>query len=87
MSIRNDAASITDRTGVLPATERSNVVKMNDYKKRKNPPTLLESIGNTPLVELTRIKADNGARILVKLEGNNPGGSVKERLFWRNARV
>jgi cysteine synthase B len=42
-------------------------------------PNLLESIGNTPLVELRRIRVDNGARILVKLEGNNPGGSVKDR--------
>jgi cysteine synthase B len=40
---------------------------------------LLESIGNTPLVELRRIRPDHGARILAKLEGHNPGGSVKDR--------
>jgi len=40
---------------------------------------LLESIGNTAMVELRRIRPDHGARILVKLEGNNPGGSVKDR--------
>lgn len=44
-----------------------------------DPYTLLNSIGNTPLVELRRIKAEKGARILVKLEGNNPGGSIKDR--------
>lgn len=46
---------------------------------RATVPGLLESIGNTPLVELKRIRPEHGARILVKLEGNNPGGSVKDR--------
>jgi cysteine synthase B len=40
---------------------------------------LLDSIGNTPLIELRRIRPKSGARILVKLEGSNPGGSVKDR--------
>jgi S-sulfo-L-cysteine synthase (O-acetyl-L-serine-dependent) len=40
---------------------------------------LSKSIGNTPLVELRRIKPAKGARILAKLEGSNPGGSVKDR--------
>ncbi|MHC4394634.1 MAG: PLP-dependent cysteine synthase family protein [Planctomycetota bacterium] len=41
--------------------------------------SLLESIGNTPIVELKRIRPKRGARILAKLEGHNPGGSVKDR--------
>ncbi len=40
---------------------------------------LLESIGNTPLVELTRLQPARGARVFAKLEGNNPGGSIKDR--------
>ena len=32
---------------------------------------LLESIGNTPLVELRRMQPPRGARVLAKLEGNN----------------
>lgn len=40
---------------------------------------LLKCIGNTPLVELTKIQPKNGARIFAKLEGCNPGGSVKDR--------
>lgn len=40
---------------------------------------LLSHIGNTPMVELQRIKPHSGARILAKLEGSNPGGSVKDR--------
>ncbi len=40
---------------------------------------ILNSIGNTPLVQLRYPGPENGARILVKLEGSNPGGSVKDR--------
>ncbi len=40
---------------------------------------LLASIGNTPLVELERINPNPKVRILAKLEGANPGGSVKDR--------
>ena len=41
--------------------------------------SLLESIGNTPLVRLSFVNPDSGVTILAKLEGNNPGGSVKDR--------
>ncbi|MBR5704673.1 MAG: cysteine synthase [Deltaproteobacteria bacterium] len=45
--------------------------------------TLLDAIGNTPLVELTRLRPAHGARVFAKLEGNNPGGSVKDRTaYW-----
>jgi threonine synthase len=37
-------------------------------------------IGSTPLVELRRIAPPSGARILDKLEGTNPTGSVKDRI-------
>jgi cysteine synthase B len=41
--------------------------------------TLVELIGNTPLVELQHIPENKNVKILGKLEGNNPGGSVKDR--------
>lgn len=41
--------------------------------------TLIDCVGNTPLVELRRVVARPGVRLLAKLEGNNPGGSVKDR--------
>lgn len=41
--------------------------------------TFSELIGNTPLVELKNIPINKGVKILGKLEGNNPGGSVKDR--------
>ncbi len=40
---------------------------------------LMQAIGNTPLVELGNIRPNSNARILCKLEGCNPGGSVKDR--------
>ena len=41
--------------------------------------SILSAIGNTPMVELSRINPNPRVRILAKLEGNNPGGSVKDR--------
>lgn len=41
--------------------------------------TILSAIGHTPLVELRRVNPNPRVRILVKLEGNNPGGSIKDR--------
>jgi cysteine synthase len=41
---------------------------------------VLESIGNTPLVELPRLSPKPGVRIWAKLEGHNPTGSVKDRI-------
>lgn len=43
------------------------------------PYSLEHAIGNTPLVELTSLNNNPAVRILAKLEGNNPGGSVKDR--------
>jgi cysteine synthase B len=42
--------------------------------------TILDAIGNTPVVELQRVRPASGARLLVKLEGANPSGSVKDRV-------
>lgn len=42
-------------------------------------PTLENFVGNTPLVRLQRIVPANGNIVMVKLEGNNPAGSVKDR--------
>jgi cysteine synthase B len=42
--------------------------------------TILETIGNTPLVELKRYSPNPNVTILAKLEGSNPGGSVKDRI-------
>ena len=45
--------------------------------------SLMSSIGNTPLVKLNHVNSSNpDVCILAKLEGNNPGGSVKDRTAW-----
>ncbi len=41
---------------------------------------VLASIGNTPLVELHRVVPDGCARVFVKVEGQNPTGSMKDRM-------
>lgn len=41
---------------------------------------ILDLVGNTPLVRIMHPNGSNGVRILGKLEGNNPGGSVKDRI-------
>ncbi len=41
--------------------------------------TILDTIGNTPLVELQNINKNSAVKVMAKLEGNNPGGSVKDR--------
>ena len=41
---------------------------------------LIEAIGNTPLVELARLSPKPGVRLFAKLEGQNPTGSVKDRI-------
>jgi cysteine synthase len=43
-------------------------------------PTILDLVGNTPIVRLDRLSPPGGARILAKLEYLNPGGSVKDRI-------
>lgn len=42
-------------------------------------PTIADFIGNTPLVRLQRLPGNTSNTLLVKLEGNNPAGSVKDR--------
>jgi len=44
------------------------------------PRNILNCIGNTPLVPLTRIVPANGARVLLKIESENPTGSMKDRM-------
>jgi len=49
--------------------------------------SIIDAIGNTPVVEITRMNPVPGVRILAKLEYMNPGGSVKDRaaLYMINA--
>ncbi len=44
--------------------------------------SIVDVIGNTPLVRLRRLTTSDAATILAKVEGQNPGGSVKTRIAW-----
>ncbi|MBF0520454.1 MAG: cysteine synthase family protein [Nitrospirae bacterium] len=50
--------------------------------ENKHSEGVISAIGNTPLVTLKNINPVSGVEILAKLEGNNPGGSVKDRIAW-----
>ena len=41
--------------------------------------TIIDLVGNTPMVELKKLNPNPDIKIFAKLEGNNPGGSVKDR--------
>ncbi|MDI6801505.1 MAG: cysteine synthase A [Thermodesulfovibrionales bacterium] len=43
---------------------------------------VIDCIGNTPLVRLEKINSNPSVAIFAKLEGNNPGGSVKDRIAY-----
>tara|TARA_B110001454_G_scaffold219014_1_gene249307 strand:- start:222 stop:1115 length:894 start_codon:yes stop_codon:yes gene_type:complete len=44
--------------------------------------SIIDFVGNTPLVEAQNILQKDGVTLLLKLEGNNPGGSVKDRAAY-----
>src|SRR5688572_23127438 len=44
--------------------------------------SVLDLVGNTPMVALQRIPENPNVKIFAKLEGNNPGGSVKDRAAY-----
>src|ERR1041385_5869669 len=44
--------------------------------------TILDLVGNTPIVELKNLNKKPGVKVYAKLEGDNPGGSVKDRAAY-----
>ena len=53
-----------------------------NYWGRWHAMSVLDCIGNTPLARLDKINPNPKVRLYAKLEGNNPGGSVKDRIAW-----
>ena len=54
-------------------------VRIVKYAMTLQYPTIADCVGNTPLVRLQRIAGETSNTLLLKLEGNNPAGSVKDR--------
>ena len=50
---------------------------------RREYPTVLDLVGNTPLVRLQKVAKDVAPTVVAKLEYLNPGGSVKDRIGMR----
>ena len=65
-----------------PVSESSTVILLPAMAggERTITGSLLETIGSTPLVELTRLAPHDGVRLYAKLEGANPTGSIKDRV-------
>jgi cysteinyl-tRNA synthetase len=72
-------------TGGIPPWRERNIacreafVLLGKYGKKLMGHSILNAIGNTPLVEIKRLNPNSNVRILAKLEYFNPGGSVKDR--------
>ncbi|MEE4254797.1 MAG: cysteine synthase family protein [Desulfuromusa sp.] len=49
------------------------------FNPKLQPPRLIDAIGNTPLIDISALTSNPRIRLLAKLEGSNPGGSVKDR--------
>ncbi len=68
---------------VISASNKREALRNNHYQliniQLMTFPTIEAFVGNTPLVRLQRLITDSSNTILVKLEGNNPAGSVKDR--------
>ena len=52
-------------------------------REKKVGNTILDLIGNTPLVKINRLNPNPNVTIYAKLEGDNPGGSIKDRIARR----
>ena len=61
-----------------PGAQENRTDSTKLMKEKHN--TILDLIGNTPLVEIRRLRPKNKVRIYAKLESCNPGGSVKDRV-------
>jgi len=59
-----------------------NSIAPSQPQKSLQMPSLIDTIGNTPLVELKTINTKPKVKLLAKLEGNNPAGSVKDRAAY-----
>ncbi len=49
-------------------------------------PSILDLIGDTPMVDVSQLSPNAEVRIVAKLEGQNPGGSIKDRIAWNMIR-
>jgi cysteine synthase/molybdopterin converting factor small subunit len=78
-----DSEDVRTLSGLdTPVSDRSTVILLPAMAggERILTPTLLETIGDTPLVELPHLTPKESVRLYAKLEGQNPTGSLKDRV-------
>src|SRR5918998_3958486 len=74
-------ATIVDRTTrnwLPPSTSRDHALAVSS--------SILDLIGNTPMVDVSALSPNPDVRIVAKLEGQNPAGSIKDRIAWNMVR-
>ena len=64
----------------FPDGNRQNLHNFAQLKHSKMNKTILDTIGNTPMVRINRLNPNPGVNIFAKLEGFNPSGSIKDRI-------
>jgi cysteine synthase B len=65
---------------LLPAMAGGSSEPLAGMRRPVKAESLLDLVGNTPLVELRRLSPKQGVQIYAKLEGENPTGSIKDRV-------
>ncbi len=58
---------------------QNSTVKLAGFEMNKRYNSILDLIGNTPIVEIRHLNPNKKVKIFAKIEGSNPGGSVKDR--------
>ena len=74
------SADLLSRRAELKIQVATGFVNLGVYNWPMAPGTVLSLIGSTPLVELQNLSPESDVRIYAKLEGQNPSGSVKDRI-------
>jgi cysteine synthase len=64
----------------MPTTRIEDVRRESDRAAMPVSANVLESIDGTPFVQLRKVVPSGSARIVVKLEGTNPTGNMKDRM-------
>ena len=83
VNIYVDSEDARTREGLdTPVNDGSTVILLPAMAggERVLAPSILSAVGSTPLVELPRLSPPGGATIYAKLEGQNPTGSIKDRV-------
>ncbi|MBT9144050.1 MAG: O-phosphoserine sulfhydrylase [Dehalococcoidia bacterium] len=68
--------------GQIPCAERRKQTTATNHGGGQRKMSVIDSTGNTPLVELNNLNGNPRVRLMAKLEGSNPGGSVKDRIAY-----